>query len=131
MNHEQMKARCPQSQFVRRAFLREYKFVYDGYSTSCRGAVANIVPSNGDTVWGGLFEIDTDCLKVLDEYEGYPYFYDRKQLNVKDDENKTRKAMAYFRTGRIIGSPWDEYRSVILQGAKDCGLPKDYIGLYL
>ena len=116
---------------MRRVFLRGYKFVYDGHSTSCNGAVANIVPSKGDVVWGGLFQIAEDCLRLLDEYEGYPYFYDRKQLNVQGDENEVSKAVAYFRTGRIIAKPSDEYRAVILQGAMDCRLSKDYIGLYL
>ena len=116
---------------MRRVFLRGYKFVYDGYSASCNGAVANIVQSKGNVVWGGLFQIAEDCLRLLDEYEGYPYFYDRKQFNVKDNEHEISKAVAYFRTGRIIAKPSDEYRAVILQGAMDCRLPKDYIGFYL
>ena len=43
MNHKQMKSRCPDSHFLKRAYLEGYKFAYDGYSKTRNGAVANII----------------------------------------------------------------------------------------
>ena len=45
MNHEQMKKRCPSGKFITRALLSGYKYVYDGYSSSGKGAVSNIIKS--------------------------------------------------------------------------------------
>lgn len=39
INHEQMKIRCPNAKFIKKVFLKNYKFVYDGYSKSHKGAV--------------------------------------------------------------------------------------------
>lgn len=78
MNHMQMRQRCPSSKYIKRVCLKDYKFVYDGYSSKRGGAVANVVKLRDNVVWGGLFEINKDNLAALDCYEGYPDSYDRK-----------------------------------------------------
>ena len=129
MNHRQMRNRCPSSRFIKRAFLEGYKFVYDGYSKTRKGAVANVIETKGtdDVVWGGLFEINEDNLSALDCYERYPDSYDRKEVNVKDDESNYYIAIVYFRTGEPKSRPSDGYRTIVIQGAKDCNLPEEYI----
>ena len=82
MNNSQMKSRCPSSRFISRAYLVDYKFFYDGYSKNRKEAVANIVGSSGDIVWGGLFQINQDDLLALDLYEGYPIYYQRKNIAI-------------------------------------------------
>ena len=127
MNHEQMRQRCPSSKYIKRAYLESYKFVYDGYSKSRKGAVANIIEEKGAVVWGGLFEIDQNDLASLDIYEGYPISYDRKTIKGKDENKNIYEAIGYFRKGKSIGTPADDYRNVVLQGARDCNLPDEYI----
>jgi len=129
MNHQQMKKRCPSSRFVKRAFLEGYKFVYDGYSKTRNGAVANIIETGKkeDIVWGGLFEINEDNLSALDCYEGYPKSYDRKEVKVKDDEGNHYTTIVYFRTAQPKSKPSENYRNLVIQGAKDCDLPEWYI----
>jgi len=127
MNHVQMKTRCPGSRFITKVFLDGYKFVYDGYTTIRNGAVANVIPSIGEIVWGGLFEINQDNLFALDCYEGYPTIYQRKELEVKDDNGKRYQAIVYLRNKKQIGKPSSEYRNLIIQGARDCELPDKYI----
>ena len=126
MNHEQMKQRCPSSKFIKRASKKGYKFVYDGYSTKWKAAVANIVKSKGNIVWGGLFKINKDNLAALDCYEGYPKTYNRKIMRVKDTKGNVSEAIAYLRIGENLGRPRQDYRKIIIQGAKDCGLPAKY-----
>jgi len=130
MNFKQMKERCPDARFLKRAYLEGYRFVYDGYSDTRKGAVANIVEDK-DKVWGGLFEVSEECIKNLDRCEGYPKVYERKVLTVKDDEGNTYEAIVYLRKPRDKGKPSEEYRKVVLEGAKDCGLPEEYIKQYL
>ena len=127
MNHKQMKKRCPSSNFVRKVYLEGYRFVYDGYSCTWKGTVANVIESSGGIVRGGLFEISDDNLSALDCYEGYPNSYDRKEIEVKDEEGDTYKAWIYFRTGKVISKPCEHYHKIVIQGAKDCNLPEQYI----
>ncbi|MEM2933263.1 MAG: gamma-glutamylcyclotransferase family protein [Candidatus Pacearchaeota archaeon] len=127
LNHKQMRERCPNSKFFKRAYLEGYMFVYDGYSSFRKGSVANIVPKEKSIVWGALWEIDGDCLKTLDRYEGYPYSYERKIVKVKDDSGKEYDAWVYYREGKKEGRPSEGYRNIILEGAKECNLPEDYI----
>lgn len=127
MNHEQMKKRCPSARFLTRVKLIDYEFVYDGYSDTRKGAVGNVIKSEGYIVEGGLFEVDELCISQLDRYEGYPRAYDRQILEVKDDNNIIYQAYVYLRQAREIGKPSEEYRNIVLQGAKDCGLTEQYI----
>ena len=131
MNHEQMKIRCPNAKFIKKVFLKNYKFVYDGYSKSRKGAVGNIVKSNGQIVWGGLFEIDEICRKRLDKYEGYPIAYDRKYFDLIDDNGNEFTSIVYLREPKHLGKPTSEYREIIKKGAVDCNLPEEYVEKYL
>ena len=127
MNHEQMMLRCPSAVFLKRARLENHKFVYDGYSKKRNGAVANIIKSSGDIAWGGIFEINADNLKALDYYEGYPKAYDKKTIVVKDKENNSCRAIAYFRINQTAGRPHRDYRACVLKGAVDCSLGDEYV----
>ncbi|MBU0478951.1 gamma-glutamylcyclotransferase [bacterium] len=125
-----MKQRCPSSRFLKRAYLEKHKFVYDGYSKTWNAAVANIIDTSTtkDVVWGGLFEINEDNLATLDCYEGYSKkSYDRKLMEVTDGEGKTHEAIVYFRIGKKEDAPCEDYRKIVIQGAKNCELPEDYI----
>lgn len=132
MSHRQMEERCKTGKFrfIGKAYLKGYRFVYEGYSPYRKGAVANIVKSENDIVWGGVFEIEESCLKRLDEYEGYPSVYDRKKLKVTC-EGREFEAWVYLRKPQKEGNPSEDYRQIILEGAKDCDLPIDYVEKYL
>ncbi|MCM8807877.1 MAG: gamma-glutamylcyclotransferase [Candidatus Omnitrophica bacterium] len=126
-----MQERCPNAKFLKRVYLEDYRFVYDGYSSYREGAVANIIQEKGSVVWGALWEIDKYCLKKLDKYEGYPYSYNRKIVSVKDDNGKEYGAIVYYRKGEKEGKPSEKYRETILEGAKECNLPMDYIEKFI
>lgn len=127
MLHAQMQERCPDSRFVKAVRLQGYKFIYDGYSTTRKGPVANVIESPGDVVWGGLYEISEGHLKSLDRCEGYPRSYQRKKLKVHDGTGNIYSAITYYRHGKIPGSPSEEYEQTVINGANDCCLAPDYI----
>ena len=127
VNHKQMQSRCSDSHFVKRAHLKGYKLIYDGNSITRKGAVANVVKKDDSIVWGGLFEINEYDRASLDRYEGYPRSYNRKSVQIIDDEGNQYEAITYYRTGKQIGVPSEEYRSIIKQGARDCDLPEEYV----
>lgn len=128
LNHEQMRTRCPSVRFLKRGVLIGYSLVFDGYSESRRGAVANIIESPGGVVWGGLYTIDQESLDSLDRYEGYHEgVYDRKIVHVKDDADDSFIAWVYLREPLNISKPSADYLNVIFIGVKDSDLPDSYI----
>ncbi len=131
MNHNQMRHRCKDSKYISSGVLERFRFVYDGNSTRWKGAVGNIVPSKGDSVFGALFEVTEEDLDALDEYEGYPTRYQKIEVPVVSKDRGELRAFAYFREGEKEGAPSDEYLSTVLQGARDCGLPDQYVQKYL
>lgn len=122
-----MAERCPGSKFICKARLEGYKFVYDGNSKTWAGAVANVIESKGDTIWGGLFEITEEHLNSLNKCEGYPNVYKRKKLAVTDEQTNTHFAYVYLREHRKLGEPSEEYKQRVMEGANDCSLDPDYI----
>jgi len=131
MNLAQMKERCPGGRLLKLAVLAGYRFVYDGYSVTRQGATANIVKSETESVRGALFEITEKDRLSLDAHEGYPREYDRKVVEVRDADGAAHAAMTYFRPGRALGKPHPDYERVVLDGARDCKLPEDYVDKYL
>jgi gamma-glutamylcyclotransferase (GGCT)/AIG2-like uncharacterized protein YtfP len=131
MDLGQMKERCPSAKFLKKVLLSNYKLVYDGHSEMRNGAVGNIVPSKVDVVWGALFEVDQECIESLDEYEGFPGAYQKSTFMVADENGSEYQAMAYHREGKPISEPSPEYRALLIQGAKEIDLPKNYIKKYL
>lgn len=127
MNQSQMKRWCPASRFRKAAVLEGFRFVYDGFSLTWDGAVGNIVKSENESVWGALYEITERDRLTLDAFEGYPRSYDHKEVDVKDRDGKVYRAMTYFRTGRPLGKPHPDYERIVIDGAKECGLPDEYI----
>jgi gamma-glutamylcyclotransferase len=127
MNQAQMKRWCPASRFLKTAILRGFRFVYDGFSVAWDGAVGNIVPAENDFVYGALYEITARDRLTLDSFEGYPRSYDRREVDVVDRDGTTSRAMTYFRTGRALGKPHPDYERIVIDGAKECGLPDEYV----
>lgn len=131
MNFRQMRERCPGGRFLARAYIEGYKFVYDGYSSTRKAAVGNIVPSPGDVVWGGLYEINDVDSNALDRYEGFPRSYNKSELDARDENGHTLKSIVYLRSPRETGKPSSCYEQTIFEGARDCGLPEEYVEKYL
>ena len=127
MHQDQMKRWCPASRFLRAAVLDGFRFVYDGFSVTWDGAVGNIVKSDNERVWGALYEITERDRLTMDAFEGYPRNYDHRDVDVKDREGAVYRAMTYFRTGRPLGKPHPDYERIVIDGAKQCGLPDEYI----
>ena len=129
MDHHQMLVeRCPGARFVGTAVLDDYWLFFDGYSARWGGAVANIDSSPDDEVCGGLFEITAAHLQALDACEGYSRYYSRKLVDVKrPGEVAAFKAWTYLRESHPTGTPSREFILAVVQGARDCLLPEDYI----
>lgn len=128
MSRKQMKSRCKDCEFLAKAYIKNYRFVFDGYSEARKGAVGNIVHKDKGIVWGGLYEISGEDEIKLDKCEGYNNgIYDKKEIDVITDDGLTVTAIVYFRVNQDIGIPSEEYIETVIEGARDCYLPDDYI----
>ena len=131
MSHSQMNERCPGNEFIKRVFLKGYKFVYDGNSKRGAGATGNIVKFKNSKVYGGLYEITEENLATLDKSDGYSEKCNRIEVEVVDDDNNSCMAIVYFRKWKRKGKPSPLYRKIVIMGAWDCGISEGYIGKYL
>lgn len=129
MEHQQMLvAGCPGAVFVGAAVLENYCLFFDGFSAPWGGPVANVEVSEGDEVCGGVFKLTEQDLAALDTREGHPRYYARRQVDVLiAGQVQKCPAWIYCREPQPTGTPAKTYIATVIKGARDCGLPEDYI----
>lgn len=62
----------------------------------CFRHYADVREHEGHSVRGGLWRINDEALRSLDGREGYPRFYNRKEVEVRGDDGATYTAIVYF-----------------------------------
>lgn len=119
MNLPQMALRCPTAEVVGTSELKDFELLFRG---GHRNAVATVEPKEGSSVPVLVWKIREADEASLDQYEGYPRFYDKQHVEVGLD-GKTVSAMVYIMTpGHEFGMPSDWYADVIRQGYETAGL---------
>ena len=124
MNREQMAYRCPNATILRVVRLEGYELEFAGMAGN---GVATIRPKEGSYVDGVLWKITPKCERGLDFYEGYPHFYGKEMLTVKDRLGENHQAMAYVMNEpycRSPATPAKSYLQGILDGCDEHGLDK-------
>ena len=119
INLEQMAYRCPDASVVGPVFLDNYELLFR------RGGFATIAPKEGERVHGLLWSLTPQCERSLDIYEGYPRFYDKQMVTVRDSEGRSLSVMAYIMDERFREPmlPSSSYYNGILEGYRSNGLP--------
>ena len=83
-----------------------------------------------DAVIGRLFTIDTAEEDALDTVEGLGNGYERKEVCVIDENGNTETAFTYYADKSYIDDslkPYTWYKKHVVAGAKEGGLPAEYI----
>ena len=127
MNREQMAYRCPNATILRVVRLEGYELEFAGMAGN---GVATIRPKEGSYVDGVLWKITPKCERGLDFYEGYPRFYGKEMLTVKDRLGENHQAMAYVMNEpycRSPATPAKSYLQGILDGCDEHGLDKSIV----
>ena len=119
INLNQMEHRCPDASVVGPVFLDNYELLFR------RGGFATIAPKEGERVHGLLWSLTPQCERSLDRYEGYPRFYDKRVVTVRDGEGRSLSVMAYIMDERFREPmlPSNGYYNGILEGYRSSGLP--------
>ena len=134
-----LKDRCPSAVPIGICKIKKHslKFHKVSHAISKKNRIrdisgkGDIVPSETDEVYGVLFSIDKSEKRSLDKAEGYPkYGYDKKTIDVVTIKGEKYKSVMYFAKKSAINpkkKPYHWYKEQVVQGAKEHGLPEDYI----
>jgi len=127
MDPKTFQRRCPRAKPLGRARLPGYRLAFSRYSRQRRGGSADMVEDASSEVWGVLYEVGEECLASMDRVEGVPVAYRRGRVTVFDDAGKSYDVLTYVanKTGDFL--PSRSYMEVILRGAREYGLPAEYI----
>ena len=133
----QMKQRCPLAKFVCRAKLPAHRLAFTVKSVSRDCGVADVLPDQAKDVWGVVYELPDNELKNLDTREGYrpgkPYEqnqYTREDQYVWPDGDAKRPFLVALYLGHSQFDPplpSDDYKNLIVNGAKHWSPPAEYI----
>lgn len=124
LNRKQMALRCPTARLLGASVLKNYRLLFRG---SHAAALANVEPMKGRNVPVLVWEITPADESALDQYEGFPYLYEKQNVRIRLD-GKLVSAMVYTMTGnRSLGKPSAFYYSAILEGYQDAGFDADVL----
>jgi gamma-glutamylcyclotransferase (GGCT)/AIG2-like uncharacterized protein YtfP len=112
-NKEEMAVRCPSAVPMGKAVLPGYRFEFKSFAT--------IVPDVDSQVEGVLWTITDTDEAALDLLEGYPEFYDKRHVTVRQGIDYI--AMTYIMGPREQGyAPSSGYYSMVSEGYQAFGL---------
>ena len=126
MDLDQMAYRCPKAEMVETVRLEGYRLTF----AAAGSGLATIFPEEGSHVDGVLWSLTGDCEKSLDLYEGYPDFYDKQEITVKNKGGREIKAIVYIMTKDYMQNfnpPGRSYLTGILKGCRQNQIPTEPI----
>ncbi len=130
LKFSQMIKRCPGAEFVSKAKKINHILCFPIISSK-RGnsGVASIKKSNGNVVEGVVYRISTGDLERLDKFEAVGNRYIRKKIYIIKPGNIKKLVWTYFAISRHEKNfnPSKEYLGLILSGAREHKLSKNYI----
>jgi cation transport regulator ChaC len=124
MNLGQMRFRCPDAEVVGNVRLEDYRLAFRGRAPG--NGVATVLPEKGSCVDGVLWRITEACEKNLDFYEGFPNFYGKETIQVKDQAGALREVFVYTMNSPhkdVPARPSKFYLDGILEGCLENDLP--------
>ena len=124
MLSSRIHSRVTSVELIGPAFLKDVRMLFNKRSKD-RSGKANLVESPGNVTWGVLYEIDVQGLDTLDKVEGG---YNRLNVQVWKTDGNVVKAVTYISANLTDDTrAYEWYTEIILSGAKESKLPKDYI----
>jgi gamma-glutamylcyclotransferase (GGCT)/AIG2-like uncharacterized protein YtfP len=114
LNVKGMRDRCPLAVAIRRFSLPNWQLAFS--------QVATIVPDTGKYVPGVIWGITDACEDSLDQFEGYPYLYNKQYV-----ETTVGRLMFYVMNTDPPIPPGSTYLNTIMQGYRDWQLDTSYL----
>ena len=122
MHLSQMTYRCPHAVLVGKSELKDYVLRFRGHPYN---ACARIEPAKDENIPVLIWKIRESDEAALDRYEGYPHFYEKRNMNVVLN-GKQICAMAYVMTpNHVLGLPSRDYLCTIMDAYHQAGINTD------
>jgi gamma-glutamylcyclotransferase (GGCT)/AIG2-like uncharacterized protein YtfP len=107
------------------AYLPDMELAFNYFSTVRNGGALNVMPRRGSVVAGVVFEVTEVGWEMLDQKEGAPYCYERKQRVVLTEDGRELPVTLYEVTRESLCEftrPTEEYLNVVITGFQEFGL---------
>lgn len=114
---------------ARRAYLDHHRLCFDLPIGPGERGVANLADVAGARTWGVIYRLSAAACDFLDRTEGVDRgLYRRMSIDVVVDDGTRIPAFAYVGEGRDPRrKPSARYLNLLLAGARELGLPDDYL----
>lgn len=121
-------ARVPSVRLLGSACLERFVLRWNKRSKSGSGKCSiEETGHRADVVWGVLHAFDGEGKRKLDEFEGLGCGYGERMVTVLAG-GKPHRVWAYYATSIDVNvRPYDWYRDLVVAGAREHGLPPEYI----
>jgi hypothetical protein len=129
-----LRARVPSCKPLGRASLRGHELRFHKRSKDGSGKCNALRADGAAGVIGVLFSFDATDRARLDRAEGRGAGYDDIEVTVLDAEGGIVNALTYLASPEFIDdglSPYGWYRELVITGAREHGLPQDYIASWI
>lgn len=130
LHAQQMEDRTGVIGEARRVRLEGYRMMFNKRGGDGTGK-ANIVWDPTGVVWGVIYRCTSDELNKMDPYEGVAGgHYHCLQVQVQSEDGEGIQAITYVAGDSFIDDslvPGEGYLQTVLKGAREHGLPIDYI----
>ena len=126
---KKLKDRCPSAVKIDVCRTKEYTLKFHKVSSddSGKGDMAK-AESETDELYGVAFSIDKSEESNLDRAEGYGYGYEKKEIDVEGITKGPLRVWTYYATNIDPElKPYHWYKRQTVEGARENGLPEDYI----
>jgi gamma-glutamylcyclotransferase (GGCT)/AIG2-like uncharacterized protein YtfP len=124
---------CPEARFLGAARLPDHRLALHRRSIRWGGGAVDIVPAQGEEVWGAVYEVPDSTLDTLDAKEGQGWAYRRTAVRVEAADGRPLEAEAYEviekEPREVPATP--EYAALLVRGARERGLPEEYVARLL
>lgn len=114
-NLSSMESRCPTARSLGLAILPQHEFRFATH--------ADILENPEMDTYGVLWDITKDDLRSLDSLEGYPFYYDRKVVEVRHNGRIVRALTYYMQPGNLDALPGQSYYDLLKEGYLAHGCP--------
>jgi len=125
LDAEQMGERCPSSQMRFTAELRDHRLGFTYFSKRWQGGAADLIPEQGCSVWGVVYELACAELPLLDRFEAG---YHRVALTVRRHDGELQDVLSYTVRGeKGKFHPTPTYRDKMLRWGRNWSFPDGYL----
>lgn len=123
-----LRERTPSAKPVGARWLSGYRLEWDKISADgSRKCDARRTDGPNDTVWGVLYEIAAEEEQLLDQAEGLGAGYEKSWVSVGGLSGVVNASIYVATSKRADDLPYDWYKAYVVAGAKEHGLPAEYV----